>query len=220
MASLPQYLSKVPVGREPLAREVIESHQRERIVEVAIEVFAKRGYRATTIDNITAAAQIGIGSFYALFDGKEECFLAAYDRILSDARASISAAVRDEADWPEASAAALRTLLELIAEHPHRARVALVEVQTAGAAALDAYEETLEELVPVLAEGRRLSRFGELPPSVEFAILSGIAWFLQQRIVLGELEELTAALPEVLEIVLAPYLGEDETARLATAQIG
>jgi AcrR family transcriptional regulator len=218
MASLPEFLSKVPVGREPLSREVIESHQRERIVEVAIEVFAKRGYRATTIDHITAAAQIGIGSFYALFEGKEECFLAAYDRIVAEAREAIAAAVPAETPWPEASAIGLRTLLELVAAHPHHARVVLVEAQTAGPAALDVYEGTLDELVPALAKGRKHSPFGELPPTLEFATLTGFAWFLQQRIVLGELEGLGAALPEVLEIVLAPYVGADEAAQLAAAQ--
>jgi len=220
MASLPDFLSKVPVGREPLSREVIESHQRERIIEVAIEVFAKRGYRATTIDHITAAAQIGIGSFYSLFEGKEECFLAAYERIVADAGKAIAEALPEESSWPESAAAALRTLLELVASNPHRARVVLVEAQTAGPAALDAYERTLDEVVPILAEGRKHSRFSDLPSTLEFATLTGFAWFLQQRIVLGELEGLTAALPEVLEIILTPYLGEDETATLTAAQTG
>lgn len=218
MVSLPQHLAKAPVGREPLRREVIESHQRERIIEVAIEVFSKRGYRGTTIDNIIAAAQIGVGSFYALFDGKEDCFLVAYEGIVADARRRIAEAVPGDAAWPEAAAITLRTLLELISAEPRRARVALVEVQSAGPRALDRYGETLESLIPVIAGGREFSPFAEeLPSSLEFAIVSGLGWFLQQRIVLGELEGLLASLPEVLEIGLAPYLGEDEAARIAAA---
>ena len=216
MASLPEHLSQAPVGRSSLPREVIESHQRRRIVAAAIEVFAKRGFRGTTIDNIVVGAQVGVGSFYALFEGKEDCFVQAYDLIVADAGRQISAAVPTTATWPEATATGLRTLLELISANPLRARVAFVEVQTAGARALDRYESTLEKLVPALCPGRELSPLAaQLPASLEFAIVGGLAWFLQQRIVLGELEQIADALPEVMEIVVAPYLGTAEAARLA-----
>lgn len=216
MTTLPTHLSKAPVGRETLRREVIEAHQRDRIVEVAIEVFAERGYRRTTIDNIIAAAQIGVGSFYSLFEGKEDCFLAAYERITADTRQQIEEAVPSVASWPEAAVIALRTLLELLAADPDRARIALVMVQTAGPRPRDCYEKTLEELLPVVARGREFSPWAEeLPASLEFAILSGLNWFLQQRIDSGQVEGLPDALPEVLEIFLAPYLGDDEVERLA-----
>jgi AcrR family transcriptional regulator len=218
MASLPEHLTKAPVGREQLPRAVVEAHQRQRIVEAAIEVFAKRGYRGTTIDNIVAAAQIGVGSFYALFDGKEDCFAQAYDRIVDDARRQIAAEIPADAGWPEATATALRALLDLISANHLRARLAFVEIQTAGHTALDRYERTLEELVPILCLGRESSPLvDQLPASLEFAVLSGLAWYLQQRIVLGELDEISDALPEVLEIVVAPYLGTAEVSRLAAA---
>lgn len=215
MVSLPDHLAAKPAGKHRLPREVMAEHQRERILDAATQVFAKRGYQGTTIDHIVAAAKIGVGSFYELFDNKEDCFLRAYERIVSSTREQIVAAIPAESAWPEQASAALRTLLEAIEAEPLQARVALVEVQTAGQAALARYEETLDEAIPLLARGREASPVAaELPKRLEEAIVGGLAWFLQQRVVLGEFEGAEAHLPDVLEIAVEPYLGEAATAGL------
>lgn len=221
MAALPEYLQSVPAGREKLPREVMEEHQRDRVLTAAIEVFAKRGYPGTTVDHLVAAAKVGVGSFYSLFDGKEACFLQAYDRIVAEGRAQIGAAVPAEGSWPQQLVACLRALLVLIEAEPLRARVALVEVQTAGAEALAHYEANLEEPASLLRTGREHSPIAaELPASLEFATVGGLVWFLQQRVVLGEFEGVEKHLPDVMEIVVEPYFGESATRELlASSQV-
>ena len=94
-------------------------------------------------------------------------------------------------------------------------RLLLAEAQTAGGAALRRYEETIDQLVPVLRAGREVSPMAdELPQTLEVAVLGGLLWFLQQRVVLGELDGLEDRLPEVADLVLAPYLGKAETERV------
>ncbi|HEX5712533.1 MAG TPA: TetR/AcrR family transcriptional regulator [Solirubrobacterales bacterium] len=204
-----------PVGKQRLPREVLAEHQRDRVLSAAIEVFAKRGYQGTTVDHIVHAAHIGVGSFYSLFDGKEDCFLAAYDRIVAAGREQILAALPAADAWPQRLVAAMRTLLALIESEPFAARVALVEVQTAGSTALSHHERNLDEAAEVLRGGRRHSPVpDELPATLEFATVGGLTWFLQQRISLGETGEVGKLLPEVLEIVIEPYLGEEATAAL------
>lgn len=204
-----------PVGREQLPREVLAEHQRERILGAAAEVFAKRGYRGTTVDHLVSAAHIGVGSFYALFESKEDCFLAVYDRIVAEGRERIAAALPVDGSWPQRLAAGLRALLEAIEAHPFDARIALIEVQTAGARALSHHERNLDEAAALLRTGRDYSSISaELPTSLEFATIGGLTWFLQQRIAVGEAGSATELLPEVLEIVAEPYLGEAATASL------
>jgi AcrR family transcriptional regulator len=218
MASLPEHLKSTPVGREHLPREVLAEHQRERVLVAAAEVFAKRGYQGTTVDHIVAAAKIGVGSFYSLFEGKEECFLGTYDQIVSAARERMIAALPADGSWPHRLMACLRTLLAMIEAEPLSARIALVEVQTAGAAALQRHQHSLDEAAALLRGGREHSPFaGELPASLEFATVGGLAWFLQQRIGLGETGGATELLPEAMEIVAEPYLGAAETAKLVAA---
>jgi AcrR family transcriptional regulator len=215
MGTLPDHLQPAPVGRDRLPREVLTEHQRERVLGAAAEVFAKRGYQGTTVDHIVAAAKIGVGSFYALFDNKEQCFLAAYDGIVARGRERIAAALPADGAWPEQLAAVLRTLLELIEADPFSARIALVEVQTAGPTALSQHERNLDEAAELLRVGRDHSPFpDELPGTLEFATVGGLTWFLQQRIAKGETADATKLLPEVLEIVAEPYLGETATAAL------
>lgn len=209
----------VPVGRSKLPRDVMESHQRDPVLDVATQVFAKRGYPATTVDHIVASAKIGVGTFYSLFDGKEDCFLQAYDRVIAEAREKIAASVPSTAFWPEQACAALRAALELIVAEPLRARLVLVESQTAGPAGLAGHEQTVDELVPLFRRGREYSPIAEeLPATLDLATLGGLLWFLQQRIALGELEEVDRFLPDAIQIAIEPYLGPAATKRLlATA---
>jgi AcrR family transcriptional regulator len=218
MVTLPDRLKPVPVGRERLPREVMAEQQRDHVLDAAVGVFAKRGYPATTVDNIVAAAHVGVGTFYSLFDGKEDCFLAAYDRVVADARERIAAAIPADAPWPEQVYAALRSALEMIVAEPLRARLALVESQTAGSAALARCEQTVDELVPLLRRGREGSPVAaDLPATLDVATVGGLLWFLQQRIVLGELDDADRLLPDAVEIAIEPYLGPAATKRLLAA---
>src|SRR5215471_18236760 len=50
---------------------------RERIVERAAELFAKRGIAATSVDEVLAAAGAGKGQFYHYFRSRDELAAAA-----------------------------------------------------------------------------------------------------------------------------------------------
>lgn len=217
MAALPEHLRQVEVGQRPLDREVYLDHQREHILDRATEVFAKRGYRATTVDHIVAAARIGVGTFYGLFGGKEECFLAAYERVIADFQAAIVAELPTEAPFSEQAAHVLRALLVQIAAEPLSARLVLVEVQTAGPKPLARHQETIDAFIPELARAREESPFAaELPSRLEEAVIGGLLWYLQQRLQQSELKDPDAHFADVLEIVLEPYFGPEATARVAT----
>ncbi len=204
-----------PIGREPFPPQVVAEHQRDRVIDAAIEVFAKRGYRGTTVGHLVSGAKVGVNSFYALFDGKEECFLAVYDRIVVESRERMAAAVPAATPWSEQVTAVLRALLKLIEEKPLAARIALIEVHTVGPTAWARHERDLDELAKLLRDGRGHSSVREeLPDTLEVATVGGLAWLLQQRIAIGEAADIGQLLPEVLEIVLEPYLGERATAEL------
>ncbi len=215
MAFPPEHLMPSPIGQDPFPRQVVEEHQRERILGAATEVFAKRGYRSATVGNLVSGAKVGVNSFYSLFSGKEDCFLAVYDEIVAESRERMAAAAPAGADWPGRVCAVLRALLELIEERPLAARIALAEVHTAGPIARARHERDLDEVAALLRGGREHSPFSdELPATLEYASVGGLAWLLQQRIAAGEAADITKLLPEVLEIAVEPYLGATATAEL------
>jgi AcrR family transcriptional regulator len=209
----------VPTGRHGLPADIVAEHQRERILAATIAVVGERGYRASTVDHIVKAAKVGYVAFYELFEGKEDCFLAALGRIAADTRADLSENVSTELPWSEQISAGLRLLVELIVAEPQRARLVLVEAQGAGRSAYRRYEEAMDEAVPKLAEGRTLRPKGApaLSAATEEAILTGIAWILQQMLAEGESAKPLQTLAAATRVALAPYLGEAQAAKLAAA---
>jgi AcrR family transcriptional regulator len=225
MAGLPEQGITVPTGRHGLPAEVVAEYQRERLLMATIELVAKRGYRGTSVDHIVKSAKVGHVAFYDLFEDKEDCFLTAFDQIVGETRDELARAVSSDAEWPEQICTALSTLLELIVTHPAKARVGLVEIQAAGHAAFTRYEEAIDGAAPKLREGRRLSAAAsELSDTLEEAILGGIVWILHQRLVMGEVADSERLLGDILQIALAPYLGESEAQRftesVASARAG
>ncbi len=221
MASLPKHLMPGPVGREQLPRKVVTEHQRKRALTAAIEVFAERGYSAATVDDLVAASQVGVGSFYALFGGKEECLLEAYEEIVDTGRAAMREAAEGGDTWGERIYLGLRELLNLVAAQPGRAKVALVEAQTAGPEAVARYEQMLDEVAAQLREGRRYraDAIQGLPESLERSTASGVAWLLNRRLALGEADSIPSLLPELAELVLEPYLGAEGARDLAATDL-
>lgn len=208
----------VPANREALPREVRIEHQRTHVLDAATEVFAKRGYPGTTIDHLIAAAGVGFASFYDLFEGKEDCLLRDYERIVAHFWDRIAAVVPASAPWSEQVCAALRAALAEIAAEPFAARVALIEIQTAGPPARARYEQTHDAIAPLLRRGREESPLADqLPPTLEEAIIGGVSWLLQQRLVMGEVEGIESLYAELVKIVIGPYLGEEAAGRLASA---
>lgn len=204
VAGLPDHLKPAPVGREPLPKAVREAHQRQRVLTAAAGAFAERGYHATTVDDIVAKARIGVGSFYALFSGKEECFLALHDQVVADARERATAALPDDGTWSERFRAGTRALLELAAEQPASARAVVVEAIAAGPAGEARYAADIDELAAILSGARGLDPGVELPATFERATAAGLAWLLYERLAgIGRID-VDELLPEVLRIVLEP----------------
>ncbi len=60
-------------------RERKRLQTRERLTKVAMELFLKRGFEETTLDDIAAAAEISRRSFFHHFASKEDLVLAWQD---------------------------------------------------------------------------------------------------------------------------------------------
>ncbi len=75
------------LAERDLTTESKGERTRRRILEIAIERFGERGYRATSVSEIARAAGLTQAASYAYFDSKESLFQAAVD---ADAEGLIS----------------------------------------------------------------------------------------------------------------------------------
>jgi hypothetical protein len=106
-----------------------------------------------------------------------------------------------------------------VASEPALARTCIVEALSAGDAAQQRYEQSLEAFIPLLKLGREDSPFGDdLPDTLEETIIGGIFWVIYQRIVQGQTESIESLLPDLVDFALTPYIGA-ESARRATAHL-
>jgi AcrR family transcriptional regulator len=53
--------------------------RRQQLLDAAVAIFARKGYRGAAISDIIAQADVARGTFYLYFDSKEEIFLAIVD---------------------------------------------------------------------------------------------------------------------------------------------
>ncbi|MFQ6038966.1 MAG: TetR/AcrR family transcriptional regulator [Candidatus Aminicenantales bacterium] len=73
-----------------MPRIVDKEEKRERILEAAISVFAKKGTANTKMAEIAEAAEIGKGTLYEYFQNKEDILLSAFMYVLKKAEADVS----------------------------------------------------------------------------------------------------------------------------------
>lgn len=63
-----------------LSRAEQRERNRARLLDAAERVFAERGYRVATVDDVAAAAGLTKGAVYSQFASKQELFAAAVER--------------------------------------------------------------------------------------------------------------------------------------------
>ncbi|HEV7399802.1 MAG TPA: TetR/AcrR family transcriptional regulator [Solirubrobacterales bacterium] len=203
-----------PRGRHRLPPEVIARSQRERLLEAAARIVAEKGYGATTVADLTREAGISRTTFYAMYEDKEACFLAAYDRVAEALVRRVAAAYEAEERWPDRARAGLAALLEALAEEPAIARLALVDVGAAGPAAQRRYRAVLQRLTPLFEEGRDFAPGGRsLPANTSRMAIGAVAGLISEELAEGRAEYLPNLLSDLLFATLIPYIGPAAAAR-------
>src|SRR5882757_7876102 len=73
-----------------------KSERRQQILSVARDVFARRGYHQTTIDDIALQAGVARGTFYLYFEDKRAVFSDLVDRFAGQLSVAIVRIVTDD----------------------------------------------------------------------------------------------------------------------------
>ncbi|HSK50099.1 MAG TPA: helix-turn-helix domain-containing protein [Solirubrobacterales bacterium] len=207
-------LARLPPGRHGLPREFVTENQRGRLTAGIIAVVAEHGYNEATISQIAAAAGVSRRTFYTYFSAKQECFLDAYDQIAAHLRAASAAAASSHSEWPDRVAAKLRSTMEVFAANPDLVRFYLVEAPRAGDEIAARYRRGTDlALADLIAD--RPEDVRRPSEAIEYAVMGGMAALIADRVLAGEGEQLPSLLPDLLELVLTPYLGREDAVAVA-----
>lgn len=215
MQYLSQRLASKPSPRRGggHSHDALPAPQRERILDAVERLVAEHGFAGTSIEAIVKEAGVSSVTFYEFFEGKEECFLAAFDRAVDTGAEELVRAISGdpasgELSWPEQIATGLRTVTALVVAEPARARLCLVEAQTGGAELSARFDLALDRVAAKLRDGRALETSPpDLPVTHEEATAGALAWLLRERLDRGG-GDVEALYPQLVDIALAPYLGD------------
>src|SRR6266540_1313595 len=94
------------MNRQPGLRERKKQRTRETIARAAHELFAERGYHATTLPDIAEAADVSTRTIFAYFPSKEDILFSDFPVM----KAALAQALADRPDGEDA----LETVRKLI----------------------------------------------------------------------------------------------------------
>ena len=187
----------------------------ERILWSMVRMVAEQGFESVDVGEVIERAGVSRATFYELFEDKEECLFAAHERVIDALVAYVGRAFEGPGPWPLKIRRALGACLEAYSAEPEVARMATVEVPAAGPEAQRCYRDALERLVPLFRGGREYAESEVLPPDLELMAVGGAEAIIHDEVAAGRTEELPSLLPDILFVVLVPYVGPEA----ATAEV-
>jgi AcrR family transcriptional regulator len=190
--------------------------ERDRIVAAFGRAAAERGYQGLNIESVARYADLSRARVEAHFESVESGLLATQRAYLERLRLDALDACAGSSDWPRRVRAALTSVIGSLAESSQLARVLSMEIAGASLGAAENRFEMLDGFAIVLAEGRIHSpAAASLPPLMEQMIVGGLASVIARHLLAEEMDALMAVTPELVELVLTPYVGVAEAGRIA-----
>jgi AcrR family transcriptional regulator len=141
--------------------EARKQRTRAAILEAAAELFTRRGYEATTMQEIATLADIGLGTMYGYFPSKEDVLRTVLEERRQHATASITEAVAAARTTPEK----IHALLDNLWLHLHENRplaLALFAIEAAKPEATRG-DQSYRAMVELLRHGQSRNEIGAVP---------------------------------------------------------
>jgi AcrR family transcriptional regulator len=180
-------------------------------------VMARRGYAATTVDEIASESGVSRKALYAHFSGKEDVLLQAHRAVVEQIAAGAGPAIRAHDDWRPALRALLDWGLELFAREPALANLTLVEVAAATPASRQLQRETLDNVRRLIAQAAA----GRARPVPEIAIdgvLGGMVYAIAKAAEHSDATRLPALRPQLMAWLMLVFDGPEAAERELNAE--
>ena len=111
-----------------------ERNTRQKILDAAVQVFSRKGYHDTRVDDIVRESETSKGAVYFHFPSKEQIFLALVDEFAGLLENKLMGAISGQASGVRGVDAALRTGLETFGKYRGLAKIFMVQAVGLGAA--------------------------------------------------------------------------------------
>jgi AcrR family transcriptional regulator len=204
-------------GKQDVSRSLVVHRQRERILDAVANLTAAHGYQGLTVEAIAGAAGVSQQAFYEHFESKEDAFLVAYEIGHGKALGIVERAFVAEPDWRNGVRAAIAALFDFLACEPPFARLALVDALVVSPRTAERSNVGITAYAQMLLPGLEEAPPDGRPPEVVVeAIVGGLFELCLHHSLHDRLYELPVLVPRATYFALAPFVGADEAAQVAT----
>jgi AcrR family transcriptional regulator len=178
-----------------------------RILSATVALASEVGTESVTVTQIVRRAGVSSGTFYALFEDRQDCLNAVFEESVAIATKHMSAAYDTEAPWVDRVRAAVLALLELLDEEPELARLC-VSHAVASPTMLLRRGQVLDELIPIIDQGRGASHAARNPPPFAAqGVLGGALGLIYSELIARDPRSLVELLNPLMFWIVLPYLG-------------
>jgi TetR/AcrR family transcriptional regulator len=206
----------LPRGQHRLPREVVTRNQRLRLVAGVARAMAEHGYARLTVEHVISTAGVSRTTFYEQFENKQQAVLAAHDVVFERYLAALLRACNGEQEWPLKIKASIATTVAFAMEEPEQAQLLALDSLAGDAEVASRVLASTDHLAGLLSAGRQYNpRGAELPALTEKALVGAVSAIVAGRLMNGEPESLPELEPQIVELILIPYLGAEEASRVA-----
>jgi AcrR family transcriptional regulator len=208
----------LPRGRHRIPRDLVAAHQRERLLAAAAAAVAEHGHSSLTVQHVVARAGMSRSTFYEHFENKHACVLAAYSAAFDRLLSVITRACASRQEWPEGAAAAICAALDFTTESSTQAGLLVSNALATDPQFAPSVVATQDHLAALLRTGRE--HCTGLPATLDLteqALVGATMAIVAGRLMNDELDRIPQLKPELVELILTPYIGKDEARRLALA---
>jgi AcrR family transcriptional regulator len=212
-----QAQGRLPSGRHDLSREVVANSQRERILDATAEIVAEKGLAALTIPEIASRANVSHETFYEMYKAKMDAFLAAQKVGMELALGhGVQAWEAEMPDWPRAINAGLRGVVNFVVSEPAYAHLTIVDAFGASPETIATRDQLLRAFATYFEPGYAYAPKGlEVPAIAAEAAVGGCWQIIHHYIDNDRFEELANSAPQLIYLLLTPFLGPKRAAKVA-----
>lgn len=185
--------------------------QRRRLLQGVARALAARGYAEMSVEHVLTEAGLSRSIFYAHFGNKREAVLATHEWVLERLAGAVTRACAVRGEWSEKVKAGVAAGMAEAIREPEGMHLLLLDQLAAEPQLVDRVLDAYDFLARLLRNGREQSAHGPgLPALTERMLVGAATSVVGMRLARGRAEDLRQLEPQLVQLLLMPYVGMDE----------
>lgn len=201
----------LPRGRHGIPADLVDAHQRHRLVEAMSGALAEHGYARVTAEHVGERAGVSSRTFYKHFANLWECLLAAYEdagnQLCAEIEAGCAEGEMQDAENGDSAyriATGIEAALAFLTTEPRLARLLGGQPPLEAPALAAARRDLVERLAAMLRRARDPADTIVRPPGLEERLIDAALSFVSVQVAGDSVADLTSLGPELTELIAGP----------------